>query len=81
MTLDPDVEALVKRAMKDRGIGLKAAINDGLRAGLGASRASRADLSFPSFDMGVPFVDLTHANRVAENLEDEASRQKLAEGR
>ncbi len=80
VTLDPDVEALVKRAMQERRIGFKDAVNDGLRRGLGAPR-SDVDLAFPAFDMGTPFVDLAQANRVAEALEDEALMHKLAEGR
>lgn len=80
VTLDPDVAALVKRAMAERAIGFKEAVNDGLRAGLGGAR-TRVDFVFPSFDMGTPSVDLTQANRVAESLEDEAMAHRLSEGR
>ena len=80
VTLDPDVAAMVKRAMKERTIGFKEAINEGLRAGLGGHPA-RVDLAFPTFDLGVPFVDLTHANQVAETMEDEALAHRLGEGR
>ncbi len=80
VTLDPDVAALVRRTMQQRSIGFKEAVNDGLRAGLGGG-PERADLSFPTFDMGTPMVDLTQANRVAEVLEDEALAHRLAEGR
>lgn len=70
----------MKRAMKERGIGFKEAVNEGIRHGLGAPRTD-VDLVFPAFDMGTPFVDLTQADRVADALEDEALMQKLAEGR
>lgn len=80
VTLDPDVAALVSRAMKERAIGFKEAVNQGLRAGFG-SRPVPVDLVFPTFDLGVPFVDLTQANRVAEFLEDEALAVRIGEGR
>lgn len=80
VTLDPDVAALVKRAMKERTIGFKEAINEGLRAGLGGRPVS-VDLVFPVFDMGAELVDLTRANRVSEMLEDETMAHRLAEGR
>lgn len=80
VTLDPDVAAMVQRAMKERAIGFKEAVNEGLRAGLGGRRA-RVDLVFPAFDLGVPFVELVQANQVAEALEDEALVHRLSEGR
>lgn len=80
VTLDPDVTALVARAMKERSIGFKEAVNQGLRAGLGSSPVP-VDLVFPTFDLGSPLMDLTQANRVAEVLEDEAIALRLGEGR
>lgn len=38
LTLDPDVAALVRRALKDGKRSLKDVINDGLRRGLEAAR-------------------------------------------
>ena len=80
VTLDPDVTALVARAMKERSIGFKEAVNQGLRAGWGSSPVP-VDLVFPTFDLGSPLMDLTQANRVAEVLEDEAIALRLGEGR
>lgn len=80
MTLDADVAAMVRRVMAERVIGFKEAVNEGLRAGFGGGRG-RADFVFPSFDMGVPLVDLTQANRVAESFEDEAMAHRMSEGR
>lgn len=80
VTLDPDVAAMVKRVMAERAIGFKEVVNEGLRVGLGGGRG-RTDFVFPSFDMGMPFVDLTQANRVAEALEDEAIVHRMSEGR
>ena len=41
ITLDPDTELLVKRAMRERGISFKEAVNDAIRAGL-APRPQRS---------------------------------------
>ena len=37
MTLDPDIERLLKDRMKERGISFKQALNDAARSGLSAS--------------------------------------------
>jgi hypothetical protein len=76
LTLDPDVEALVKKAMERQGIGLKRAINDGLRAGLGA-RAG-APFASPTYDMGRPVVPLDHALQLAGAMEDEELLRRIA---
>jgi hypothetical protein len=40
LTLEPDVAALVKRAMRERKAPLKQIVNDAIRAGLNADRGS-----------------------------------------
>ena len=79
LTLDPDVEALVKKLMRERGLTFKEAVNSSLRRAL-ASRG-RADVSFPTYDMGEPLLDITHALRVASELEDEEILRELSVGR
>lgn len=79
VTLDSDVEELVEQAMQERGLTFKAAINDGLRAGLGPTRA-QVDYTFPTYQLGAR-LDLTHANRLAEQLEDAAVLHKVELGR
>lgn len=79
ITLEPDVEALVARAMQERSLSFKAAINDGLRAGLGRSQP-RVDYAFPTYDLGAS-DDLVRANRIAEELEDAALVHKIELGR
>ena len=37
ITLDPDVHALVERAMRERGLSFKEAVNEAIRAGLGGT--------------------------------------------
>ena len=80
VTLDPDVEVLVKRAMKDRGLSFKQAINEAIRVGMTASRPGTMP-TFPSFDMGEPMVDVTKAIRLAGELEDDELTRRLAQGR
>jgi len=74
--LDPDVEALLKRVMRERGLSFKEAVNSSIRAGIG----KRPGKSFrtPTFDMGEPLVDLTKALRLAGELEDEDLARRLA---
>jgi hypothetical protein len=80
LTLEPDVEALVHRVMRERGISLKEAVNAGLRRGLRSSDDSPVPFKPRVFDMGRPLVDLTRANALAADLEDEALIQKLRAG-
>lgn len=75
VTLDPDVEALVKRRMHERGLSFKEAVNSAIRAGLAGP-----DTQFetPVFDMGEPAVPLTKALQLAGELEDEELSRRLA---
>lgn len=79
MTLDPDVEALIKRAMRERGLGFKQAVNEAIRAGAGG-RASSPQPVFPTHDMGEPLVDVTKALRLAGELEDQELAARLPRG-
>jgi len=79
ITLDPDVESLLKRAMRERGVSFKQAVNEAIRAGLLADRA-RPDRELPAFDMGEPIVDVTKALRLAGELEDQELAARLARG-
>ncbi|MHB1473462.1 MAG: antitoxin [Dermatophilaceae bacterium] len=80
ITLDSDVEALLKKVMRERGLSFKEAVNSGLRAGLGPS-VPRADYVFATFDLGVPAVDALHALRLASDLEDEEIAREMSVGR
>jgi hypothetical protein len=79
VTLDPDVDLLVKRAMRERGLTFKEAVNEAIRAGLGASPGTRLP-TFETHDMGEPLVDITKALRLAGELEDDELARKLARG-
>ncbi len=69
VTLDSDVEALLRRAMRERGEPFKQVLNAAIRAGFIGARES-APFRQPTFDMGEPLVDLTKALALAAELED-----------
>lgn len=79
VTLDPDVEALIKQAMRNRGLTFKQALNDAIRAGV-ASESRRRRTPFPTHDMGEPLVDVTKALRLAGELEDQQRANRLSRG-
>jgi hypothetical protein len=81
VTLDPDVERLVRRAMDERGLTFKDAINEGLRAGIGPRAATEQEVAFTTYDLGAPLVDVTKALQLAGELEDQELARKLAVGR
>ena len=80
ITIDSDVEALLKKVMRERGLSFKEAVNSGLRRALG-SPDPRADYAFPTFDLGAPTVDTVHALRLASDLEDEETAREMSVGR
>lgn len=79
MTLEPDVEALVRQAMQERGLSFKQALNDAVRAGLASSEPRSYRLK-PAH-LGRPEVPLTKALQVAADLEDDEIARKLALGK
>lgn len=80
ITLEPDVEALVKRVMSEREVSFKVAVNETLRAAL-TRGCSAPSYRIPTFRLGEPRVDLTHANRVAAAMEDEEIARQVEAGR
>ena len=79
VTLDPDVEALLRQAMRERGLSFKEALNSAIRQGLtrGGGRRSRKT-AVPTFRMG---FDTSYrwdkALAMAASLEDEEIARKL----
>jgi hypothetical protein len=80
ITLEPDVEALLKKRMTERGLSFKQAVNDALRDAL-TDASRRKPYRMKTYSMGVPKVDLTHALRLAGELEDEEIVRKLQAGK
>jgi hypothetical protein len=78
VTLDPDVAEQLKTLARRRNVSFKAALNSTVRAGLAAERGGRRSYQVPARPMGLrPGIDLTHALRLAESLEDEQILRKL----
>jgi hypothetical protein len=79
VTLDPDVEALLRKAMRARGEPFKQVINAAIRDGLGAERSRRASRRFRqrTFRLGTPLVDLTKALSLAAELEDSGTVARM----
>jgi hypothetical protein len=77
VTLDPDVEALVRRVMRERGLTFKEAVNLAIREGLSASR-KRQPFRTPTFRMGTPRISLNKALQLSGELEDEEITRKLS---
>ena len=82
VTIDPDVEALLKKAMRERGEPFKQVLNNAVRDGLRMAQVKREKpFRQRTFDMGLPLVDLTKANALAAELEDQELIAKLRAGR
>ena len=78
VTLDSDVEQLIRSRMVTLDVSFKTALNDAVRAGA----APRVDLTFTDpVSLGSSQADLTHALRLAGDLEDQerARRMRVAE--
>ena len=69
ITLEPDVEALLRRVMRERGLTFKDAVNQAVRDGL-AKPVDVPPFKQRAFHMGVPKVDLTKALALADELDD-----------
>jgi hypothetical protein len=80
VTLDPDTRLLVERAMRERGLSFKAAVNEAIRAGLGPAEPGGRSYT-TARKLGPARVDVTKALTLAGELEDEALARRLAEGR
>ena len=72
VTLDPDVQRLLKDAEHRSGRPFKQILNDAVRAGLGRGAVKAPTFRQPVFSLGRSKVDLTKANALAGELEDQA---------
>lgn len=80
VTLDPDVESLLRHAMQERDVSFKEAVNEGLRAGL--SPRTRGRFQQPTFDLGFrPDVNYDKALEMAAAIEVQELLHKQALGK
>jgi hypothetical protein len=80
ITLDPDVEELIRRRMHERRATFKDVVNDGLRVAL-RTKAVAGGHETPTFDLGTPRADLDRALALAGALEDDERIRRLLAGR
>ena len=80
VTLDPDVERLIRDAMRTRSISFKEALNEAARAGLSARTTRRAKkFEQKTFPMGEgQGFRWDKALTIADAIEDEEISRKLA---
>lgn len=79
VTLDPDVEALIRKVMKERGLSFKEAINSALRAGLQRTPPRKRRFIQKTYSMGAEQTfRWEKALAVAEAIEDEELSRKLS---
>jgi len=78
VTLDADVEQIIRRRMRERGLSFKAALNEAVR-GAAAGPAS-APFRTQGASMGESRVNLDRALQVAADLEDDDLVRKLRAG-
>lgn len=77
VTLDPDLDAKIRRLAHERGISFKEALNISLRAGLGVEAGARPYVVRPRHLGLKPGMDLTKALQLSSALEDEETVRKL----
>ena len=80
VTLDPDVERLIRDAMRERAISFKEALNEAARIGLSGKEHNRArKFAQKTFRMGEgQEFRWDKALAVADAIEDEELNRKLA---
>ena len=84
VTLDPDVERLLKNAMHRSRQSFKETLNRAIRAALGANPAqsARPPFAIAARPLGLRAgVDPTSFNKLADDLEAEAFREQQARNR
>lgn len=79
VTLDPDVAALIRNVMKERGMSFKEAINSAVRAGLQRTGPRRRRFVQKTYSLGAEQTfRWDKALAVAEAMEDEELTRKLS---
>jgi hypothetical protein len=80
ITLTPEADALVRKAMQERRLSFKQVVNDAIVSSLSTARA-RQPVKLPTHRLGQPRVNLDKALQLAGELEDEELLRKLSMGK
>lgn len=71
VTLDPDVESMLRKEVRRRGEPFKRVLNNAIRAGLPNLNQPSEAFEPLTFEMGEPRLDLTKAIALAAEFEDD----------
>jgi hypothetical protein len=80
VTLDPDVEAKLRAAMRERDVSFKVVLNEALRTGLADQTAPRRRFRVKPAPLGARF-NVDKALTIAGEMEDEEIIRKLDMGK
>jgi hypothetical protein len=80
VTLTPEAEALVRQAMRERGLTFKEAVNAAIVSALSRKQASTTS-STPTFELGSARTYLDRAVTLAAELEDDELSRKRSMGK
>jgi hypothetical protein len=73
VTLDPDVERMLKTTAHQRGKSVKVVLNEAVRQSLGGKKQSSKPVLHPPVSLGLrPGLDPRRLNQIADELEIEA---------
>ena len=79
VTLDPDVEVLIRSAMKQRGLSFKEALNSAVRSGITQNRPAKRSFVQKTFALGAEQnFRWDKALATAAALDDEELTRKLS---
>ena len=80
VTLDPDVEKMLQRSIRERGVSFKQALNEAIRAGMTRGRQpGTTRFVQKSYHLGpAPGFRWDKALAMADAIEDEEITRKLA---
>jgi len=82
VTLDDDVVAALRSAMRERGVSFKEALNSAVRAGLSAANPPARPCRVTPFTAEIRAgIDITKINRLLADWEDEEVLRKLELGK
>lgn len=82
VTLDPDVERLLKQVVREQGVSFKQALNDSIRTGIRGPKKRSKRFVQKTFPMGSEqYFRWDKALAVADAMEDEEIARKLAVGK
>lgn len=77
VTLDPDVEQMLRERMQAEGVSFKKALNDAVRAGVAGRARPQIDFVTNSVSLGRPMINLDKALQLVAEDEDESLMQKM----